>query len=46
MVKRRRIRALVILNPIGFFCDQGKPQGAIYEALQECGTEAPWTEDG
>src|SRR4051812_37994797 len=35
MVKRRRIRALIILNPVGFFYSQGKPQGAVYEALQE-----------
>lgn len=35
MVKRRRIRALIILNPIGFFYDKGTPKGAIYEALEE-----------
>ncbi len=35
MVKRRRIRALVILNPIGFFYDKGKPKGAMYETLDE-----------
>jgi len=35
MVKRRNIRALVILNPIGFFYDKGTPRGAIYEALEE-----------
>jgi hypothetical protein len=29
MVKRRNIRALVILNPIGFFYDKGRPRGAI-----------------
>ena len=28
MVKRRNIRALVILNPIGFFYDKGRPRGA------------------
>jgi membrane-bound lytic murein transglycosylase MltF len=33
MVKRRVIRALVIINPIGFFYDNGKPKGAMYEAL-------------
>jgi membrane-bound lytic murein transglycosylase MltF len=33
MAKRRRIRALVILNPVGFFYDKGKPKGAMYEAL-------------
>src|ERR1700759_3010968 len=27
MLKRRRIRALVILNPIGFFYDKGMPKG-------------------
>jgi len=35
MVKRRNIRALVILNRIGFFYDRGQPRGAIYEALQD-----------
>jgi len=35
MVKRRDIRALVLLNPIGFFYDNGQPHGANYEALQE-----------
>jgi membrane-bound lytic murein transglycosylase MltF len=35
MVKRRNIRALVIMNPIGFFYDNGKPMGAIYEAMRE-----------
>jgi membrane-bound lytic murein transglycosylase MltF len=35
MVKRRTIRALVILNPIGFFYDKGQPRGAIYESLEE-----------
>lgn len=35
MVKRRNIRALVMINPIGFFYDQGKPMGVIYEALRE-----------
>ena len=35
MVKRRNIRALVLLNPIGFFYDKGQPHGANYEALQE-----------
>lgn len=33
MVKRRNIRALVLLNPIGFFYDNGKPMGAMYEGL-------------
>ncbi len=35
MVKRRNIRALVLLNPIGFFYDKGTPRGAIYEGLEE-----------
>ena len=34
MVRRKEIRALVILNPIGFFYDNGLPKGAMYEALQ------------
>jgi len=33
-VKRRTIRALVILDPLGFFYDEGLPRGAMYEALQ------------
>jgi membrane-bound lytic murein transglycosylase MltF len=35
MVKRRNIRALVIMNPIGFFYDNGQPRGASYESLEE-----------
>jgi len=35
MVKKRNIRVLVILNPIGFFYDKGTPRGAIYEGLEE-----------
>jgi membrane-bound lytic murein transglycosylase MltF len=35
MVKQRSIRALVIVNPIGFFYSGGKPEGIQYEALQE-----------
>jgi len=35
MVKQRTIRALVIVNPIGFFYVQGRPQGIQYEALEE-----------
>jgi membrane-bound lytic murein transglycosylase MltF len=35
MVKNRAIRALLIVNPIGFFYQQGRPQGVQYEALQE-----------
>jgi membrane-bound lytic murein transglycosylase MltF len=33
MVKRRNIRALVLINPIGFFYDNGQPMGIMYEAL-------------
>ena len=35
MVKRRNIRALVLLGPISFFYDKGHPRGVMYEALQE-----------
>jgi membrane-bound lytic murein transglycosylase MltF len=35
MAKARNIRALVIMNPVGFFYDKGHPQGAMYEALEE-----------
>ena len=35
MVKQRNIRALVILNPIGFFYDKGQPRGVMYETLEE-----------
>jgi hypothetical protein len=35
MVKRRNIRALILLNPIGFFYQNGLPKGAMYEFLQE-----------
>lgn len=35
MVKARSIRALLIVNPIGFFYDKGRPQGIQYEALEE-----------
>ena len=35
MAKHRNIRALVILNPVGFFYDKGHPRGAMYEALEE-----------
>jgi len=34
MVKRRNIRALVILNPIGFFYDKGAPRGASTRLLK------------
>jgi len=33
MVKRRSIRALVLINPIGFFYDNGQPMGIMYDAL-------------
>jgi membrane-bound lytic murein transglycosylase MltF len=33
MVKRRNIRAIVLLDPIGFFYIDGLPRGAMYEAL-------------
>jgi membrane-bound lytic murein transglycosylase MltF len=35
MVKKRNVRALVILNPIGFFYDKGQPRGVMYEAMEE-----------
>jgi membrane-bound lytic murein transglycosylase MltF len=35
MLKRRNIRAIVIMNPIGFFYDKGHPMGAMFEALRE-----------
>jgi membrane-bound lytic murein transglycosylase MltF len=35
MVKRRNIRALVMLNPIGFFYDQGQPRGVMYETMED-----------
>jgi membrane-bound lytic murein transglycosylase MltF len=35
MVKRRNIRALVLLNPISFFYNKGQPRGVMYEALEE-----------
>jgi membrane-bound lytic murein transglycosylase MltF len=35
MAKSRNIRALLILNPIGFFYDKGQPRGVNYEALEE-----------
>jgi membrane-bound lytic murein transglycosylase MltF len=33
MVQRRNIRALVLINPIGFFYDDGQPMGIMYDAL-------------
>jgi membrane-bound lytic murein transglycosylase MltF len=35
MAKARNIRALVMLNPVGFFYDKGHPQGIMYEAMEE-----------
>ena len=35
MVKARSIRAILIVNPIGFFYRAGRPQGIQYEALEE-----------
>src|SRR5271167_489193 len=35
MAKQRNIRALLLLNPIGFFYDKGQPRGVMYEALEE-----------
>lgn len=35
MMKRRNIRAIVIINPIGFFYSHGHPMGAMYETLRE-----------
>lgn len=34
MVKRRAIRALILVNPIGFFYQNGLPRGVSYEALE------------
>jgi membrane-bound lytic murein transglycosylase MltF len=35
MVKERSIRALILINPISFFYEQGKPHGITYETLEE-----------
>lgn len=35
MLQRRNIRALVVLDPIDFFYDNGQPMGAMYEALRD-----------
>lgn len=35
MLKRRNIRAIVIINPVAFFYSNGHPMGAMYEALRE-----------
>jgi membrane-bound lytic murein transglycosylase MltF len=34
IVKRRNLRALVLVNPIGFFYDNGQPMGIMYDALR------------
>jgi membrane-bound lytic murein transglycosylase MltF len=34
MMKRRRIRALITINPLSFFYARGKPAGFTFEALQ------------
>ncbi|HEX8896734.1 MAG TPA: transporter substrate-binding domain-containing protein [Terriglobales bacterium] len=38
MVKRRNIRAIVLINPIEFFYSNGQPMGVMYEALRELET--------
>lgn len=38
MLKRRNIRALVMINPIAFFYDGGHPMGVMYESLRELET--------
>ena len=35
MVKERRIRALVVINPIEFFYSHGKPKGITYEMVEQ-----------
>jgi len=35
MLKARNIRALVTINPISFFFSHGKPQGLLYEQLEQ-----------
>ena len=35
MVKRRNIRAIVMINPVSFFYEQGQPKGGMYEAMEE-----------
>ena len=34
MLKRGNIRALIMINPIGFFYDNGQPMGIMYDALE------------
>lgn len=38
ILKRRNLRAIVILNPTGFFYDNGHPMGMTFEALRELET--------
>jgi membrane-bound lytic murein transglycosylase MltF len=35
MLKARNLRALVLINPINFFYQNGQPRGITYEALEE-----------
>jgi membrane-bound lytic murein transglycosylase MltF len=35
MIKQRRIRALITINPISFFYVEGRPAGITFEAMQE-----------
>jgi membrane-bound lytic murein transglycosylase MltF len=35
MLKERRIRALVVINPLSFFYSHGKPNGVTYEMLEQ-----------
>src|SRR5580704_1778306 len=35
MLKERTIRAIVVIDPIGFFYLSGRPHGIQYESLQE-----------
>jgi membrane-bound lytic murein transglycosylase MltF len=39
MLKRRNIRAIVMINPIAFFYTKGHPAGITYEALRELETD-------
>src|SRR6516225_11532823 len=34
ILKRRNLRALVIINPTGFFYDNGHPMGVMYETVR------------
>jgi hypothetical protein len=38
MLKERRIRALVVINPIGFFYSHGKPKRLTYEMVEQLQT--------